>query len=69
VEFEDSHLLCGQCHGKQLKDSKAGEHGKRTGSWSGDKHYLLCTSCHNAHSPKFEPLEPRDPPLRQEDIK
>lgn len=69
VKFTESYRLCGQCHGPQLRDWKAGEHGKRTGSWSGDKTYMLCVSCHNPHSPKFKPIKPLPPPLRQEDIK
>ncbi len=69
VKFTESYRLCGQCHGTQLRDWKAGEHGKRTGSWSGVKQYLLCVSCHSPHSPRFKPLKPQAPPLRQEKIR
>lgn len=69
VKFTESYRLCGQCHGPTLRNWKAGEHGKRTGSWSGTKQYLLCPSCHNPHSPKFKPLEPKHPPMRQELIR
>jgi hypothetical protein len=34
--------------------------------WDGPKHYLLCTTCHNPHSPRFRPLVPERPPLRPE---
>lgn len=69
VKFTESYRLCGQCHGPTLRNWQVGEHGKRTGSWSGAKQYLLCPSCHNPHSPKFKPLEPEHPPVRQELIR
>ncbi len=62
VEFTESYKLCGQCHGTKLRDWKAGAHGKRTGSWNGQKRYLLCANCHNPHSPHFKPLAPMPPP-------
>lgn len=69
VAFTESYRLCGQCHGPTLRNWKAGEHGKRTGSWSSTKQYLLCPSCHNPHQPHFKPLKGREAPLRQEAIK
>jgi hypothetical protein len=68
VEFEDSWRLCTQCHGKKLADWRAGVHGKRTGHWRGAKEYRTCVSCHNPHSPPFEAVEPRPPPLRPTQI-
>jgi hypothetical protein len=69
VDFTESYRLCGQCHGPTLRNWKAGEHGKRTGSWSGAKQYLLCPSCHSPHAPHFKPLQPKKPPVRPETIK
>lgn len=69
IDFTESYRLCGQCHGPTLRNWKAGEHGKRTGSWSGEKQYLLCASCHSPHSPGFKPLKPLPAPVRQEAIK
>jgi hypothetical protein len=69
VSFNASYLLCGQCHGDKLRDWRLGIHGKRTGSWNGQKQYLLCVNCHNPHSPHFAPLKPMPPPIRPEDIK
>lgn len=66
LDFRESFKLCGQCHGDKLRYWKAGEHGKRTGSWDGKKQYLLCVSCHNPHSPRFKPLKPLPPPERPE---
>ncbi|NWJ42407.1 MAG: hypothetical protein HXX12_15710 [Geothrix sp.] len=69
VEFTASYKLCGQCHGDKFRDWRVGIHGKRTGSWNGQKQYLLCVNCHNPHSPRFAALKPMPPPTRPEDIK
>jgi hypothetical protein len=69
IEFTVSYELCGQCHGEKLRDWRAGVHGKRTGSWSGQKQYLLCVNCHNPHTPHFQALKPMPPPLRPEAIR
>ncbi len=66
--FDESYKLCGQCHGDKLRDWKAGVHGKRTGKWNGEKKYYLCVHCHNPHSPKFKPIKPKPPPIRQEEL-
>ncbi len=62
INFEQSYLLCGKCHGTKYRDWRYGIHGKRTGNWNGEKNYFLCTNCHNPHTPKFKPLEPMPPP-------
>ena len=64
IPFEESYRLCGQCHGDKYRDWRAGVHGRRSGNWDGDKTYLLCVHCHNAHDPKFKALEPLPPPHR-----
>ena len=64
VAFEESYLLCGQCHGEKLRDWRAGVHGRRTGNWNGAKKYLLCAHCHNPHQPRFRALAPKPAPLR-----
>ncbi|MBZ5637956.1 MAG: hypothetical protein LAO51_04270 [Acidobacteriia bacterium] len=64
IAFEQSYLLCGQCHGEKLRDWRAGVHGRRTGEWNGRKKYLLCANCHNPHQPRFRPLAPKPAPLR-----
>lgn len=68
LDFKESYKLCGQCHGDKYRDWKVGVHGKRTGNWNGKKQYYLCVSCHNPHSPKFKPIKPMPPPVKQEDI-
>jgi hypothetical protein len=64
VPFESSYMLCGQCHGDKYRDWRAGVHGRRTGNWDGEKSYLLCVHCHDAHDPAFKPLTPKPPPTR-----
>ena len=64
IDFTESFRLCGQCHGDKYRDWRAGVHGRRSGDWNGQKTYLLCVNCHNAHSPAFAPLEPKPPPVR-----
>jgi hypothetical protein len=64
VPFEESYRLCGQCHGEKYRDWRAGVHGRRTGSWNGDKKYLLCAHCHDPHQPRFKPIEPLAAPVR-----
>jgi len=68
VKFEESWKLCTQCHGSKLADWRAGVHGKRTGHWRGPKEYRPCVTCHNPHSPPFEAIAPKPPPVRPEDI-
>ena len=69
VSFEESYLLCGQCHGTIFRDWKAGIHGRRTGEWNGRKQYLLCVHCHNPHDPKFKSIKPLPPPNNPLEIK
>ena len=64
VPFEQSYLLCGQCHGEKLRDWRAGVHGRRTGDWNGHKRYLLCANCHNPHQPRFRAIAPKPAPKR-----
>ncbi len=69
IPMTESYRLCGQCHGDKLRDWRVGVHGKRTGSWSGKKQYLLCVHCHDPHVPRFKPLAPLPPPVRPEAIR
>jgi hypothetical protein len=69
VSFEESWRLCTQCHGKKLPDWRAGVHGKRTGHWWGAKDYRPCVTCHDPHSPRFAPLQPKPPPVHPAEIR
>jgi hypothetical protein len=64
IDFKHSYLLCGKCHGTKYRDWRNGIHGKRTGSWNGEKDYLLCIGCHDPHGPRFKPLEPMPAPAK-----
>ncbi len=64
IPFEESYLLCGQCHGTIFRDWRQGIHGRRQGYWNGGKSYLLCAHCHNPHAPAFHTIEPLPPPVR-----
>jgi len=64
LPFTASYRLCGQCHGKKLRDWELGSHGRRSGQWNGAKEYLLCTHCHDPHDPPFKALTPMPPPAR-----
>lgn len=68
IAFEDSWQLCTQCHAEKLPDWRAGVHGKRTGHWRGEKEYRTCVTCHEPHAPAFQPLAPKPPPKRPEEI-
>jgi hypothetical protein len=69
VPFTESYRLCGQCHGDKFRDWRVGVHGRRTGSWDGQKTYFLCVNCHNPHSPRFKPLKPEPRPSRPEEMR
>ena len=64
LPFTESYRLCGQCHGKKLRDWEIGSHGRHSGHWNGAKEYLLCTHCHDPHDPPFKALTPMPPPAR-----
>ncbi|MCP4339875.1 MAG: hypothetical protein GY799_13535 [Desulfobulbaceae bacterium] len=53
IDFDHSYQLCGQCHFRQKRDWLGGAHGKRVSYWAGDRVIFNCTTCHDAHAPKF----------------
>jgi uncharacterized CHY-type Zn-finger protein len=69
INFTESYRLCGECHGPQYTDWRAGIHGKRTGYFmgSGKRTYYLCAHCHDPHEPKFKPIKPEPPPIKPKD--
>jgi hypothetical protein len=62
IHFDQSFLLCGQCHSTVQRDWLFGAHGKRIGNWSGERVVLLCTECHNPHSPSIKKAKPDPAP-------
>ena len=65
VDFDESYLLCGQCHFNRQKDWYLGGHGKRVYNWQGERMIYSCTHCHDPHDPVTKPREPsKAPPVR-----
>ena len=62
ISFDESFLLCGQCHSERQRDFLYGAHGRRVGSWQGDRTVTPCTQCHDAHRPAILPAKPYAPP-------
>lgn len=62
VDFDDAHLVCGQCHGPRHRDWWFGAHGKRAANWAGERVIWNCTHCHDAHQPALAPRKPSKPP-------
>ncbi len=58
ISFDESHLLCAQCHSRQAADWRGGAHGKRTSGWADQRRVLNCTGCHNSHQPRLAPRWP-----------
>ena len=73
LDFNQSHLLCGQCHGPELSDWEQGIHGRTNGYWdrSRDTEGLstrqLCVECHVPHAPAFRPQTPLPAPVSRID--
>jgi hypothetical protein len=58
IDFDQSFLLCGQCHFEQQRDFFYGAHGKRLGTWNGPRNVMACTGCHDAHDPSLKERKP-----------
>lgn len=58
ISLNESHRLCGECHGPTLKDWKDNIHGKIIGGWKENRQAYSCTACHDAHDPAWKPVEP-----------
>ncbi len=53
--FDQAYVLCSQCHVQEGRDWAFGAHGKRIGSWRGERQVLNCTACHYQHRPGWLP--------------
>ena len=62
VSFDDSYLVCGQCHFNRQMDWFHGAHGKRLKNWQGERVIYNCTFCHDPHDPTLKPRAPSPPP-------
>lgn len=65
LKFEESALLCANCHGPTYRDWEAGVHGRASGHWNramGPVTRQECAACHNPHAPAFPPMKPAPGP-------
>lgn len=73
LTFNESHLLCGECHGPKLRDWDRGIHGATTGYWDMSRDEdesttrKLCVECHLPHSPAFAAMTPMAGPVTRID--
>ena len=73
LTFNESHLLCGECHGPKLRDWDKGIHGSTTGYWDMSRDdgvstvRKLCIECHLSHAPAFPGMTPLAGPVTRLD--
>ncbi|MBK9992318.1 MAG: hypothetical protein IPP19_16760 [Verrucomicrobia bacterium] len=61
IAYPNVMELCGQCHGTQLRDYRAGAHGGMNGHWDlsrGSRERNNCVDCHDPHAPAYPRLKP-----------
>lgn len=61
IAYPNVMELCGQCHGPQLRDYRAGAHGGMTGHWDlskGPRERNNCVNCHDPHAPAYARVKP-----------
>jgi hypothetical protein len=61
IGYAEPQRLCAQCHGTTYRDWSVGAHGRTDGYWDrsrGEARRLVCTECHDPHSPAYPPYEP-----------
>lgn len=68
LDFDNAPELCATCHMARYRDWKGGAHGKRIGTWQGDRIIAACPQCHNPHSPTIKPRAPKPPPPVRRDL-
>jgi len=64
IGFDESHLLCAQCHGDKHRDWEMGIHGIQTGEWNGVQQRVSCPFCHDPHVPGIPRVEALPAPWR-----
>lgn len=73
LTFNESHLLCGECHGPKLRDWDRGIHGSTTGYWDMSQDdgeatvRKLCVECHLPHNPSYASMMPMKGPVTRVD--
>ncbi|MDH5560138.1 MAG: cytochrome C [Deltaproteobacteria bacterium] len=69
ISFDESFLLCGQCHYERQKDFFFGAHGKRKDNWILERKLAVCTECHNPHVTKIKSRRPVATPQVRKGLK
>jgi hypothetical protein len=62
LDFDESPVLCGQCHSARYRDWAFGAHGKRVAGWTGERQLYACTHCHDPHVPQIPHRDAGPPP-------
>lgn len=65
IQMGNVVILCGQCHGSQLRDFRKGAHGGGRGFWDRSRGPWIrnaCVACHAAHAPAYPVVRPAPPP-------
>jgi hypothetical protein len=65
---DQAHKLCARCHSAQARDFAFGVHGRRVGTYRGERRLLPCVSCHSAHAPAIAPRRPATGPRPRADL-
>ena len=61
IGYDRVEELCAKCHGTVFRDWQRGMHGRTNGYWDaslGESKRLVCTECHDPHSPAYPDYEP-----------
>lgn len=61
IGYDRIEDLCAKCHGTVFRDWERGMHGRTNGYWDaseGEQRRLVCTECHDPHSPAYPTYEP-----------
>ncbi len=64
INFADVVSQCAQCHVKVHRDWSRGIHGRTNDYWDasqGTRRRLICTQCHNPHTPRSPAMSPIKP--------
>ena len=65
ISHEKVEQLCAKCHGPIYREWQVGIHGRQNGYWDrtkGRRTKLVCTQCHDPHSPAFASMRPDPAP-------
>lgn len=68
LDFDNAPELCATCHMARYRDWQGGAHGKRVGTWQGERIIAACPQCHNPHSPTIKARAPQPPPPVRRDL-